>query len=230
MARLWQKPIYPLKSKSGKNIVIDVTTSVSLGLPPHQVVKKELIPFLKRKDSVERILDFGAGALRHTLPLLKAGFQVCVVEFEDTFKNPISEKALKEARKNANFSTLIWPHQFLKDKRKFDVALLCFVLQTMPIPSERITVLRYIYKKLRSDGCLFYTSRYGQISEPMKQHRTNDGFYMWPNRKCHSFYREFTTEETHKMTERLKFHRLRSFSKRGTEQIFLYGKGKGTWI
>src|SRR6266576_2755604 len=45
---IWEKPIYRLRSKRRKEIVIDVTSSVSPGLAPNKVIV-ELIKFLKEK-------------------------------------------------------------------------------------------------------------------------------------------------------------------------------------
>ncbi len=225
----WKSPIYILKTRFGKRIEIDVTTSISASIPPHKVIKDEVIPFLKRRGDVRTIIDFGAGALRHTIPLLKAGYEVCAVEFDEAFKRPVCSKALKKVSRNKNFTKLIWPRDFIRDRRKFDAALLSFVLQTMPIHSERKQVLKYIYKKLNRDSCLIYLSRYGQITKNMKKHRIKDGYYMWPERTHHSFYREFTAEETHLLIESFKFHRIRSLSNRGTEQVTVYGKGDCIW-
>jgi hypothetical protein len=228
MATLWVKPVYKLQNKNGKAIVIDVTKSVSAGLPPNKLIK-ELIPFFKSR-KVERIVDFGAGALRHCFPLLKAGFQICAVEFEEQFSKPFCQDALNKARKDPNFSTLIWPKDFKADNRKFDAAILSYVLQTMPIADERELVLRLLYKKLRDDSYLLYMSRFNQMDGTSSGHRVEDGYYKKPDEESHSFYREFSTEETHKYFNAKKFKRLRSLSKRGTDQIFLYAKGKATWI
>jgi hypothetical protein len=228
MARLWLKPLYELTAKSGKKVIIDVTSSVSPGLPPNKTIA-DVATFLK-KQKAERILDFGAGALRHTFPLLDAGFQVCAVEFEECFGRPICGKALKQAQTHANFSTLIYPKDFLRDNRKFDAALVCYVLQTMPVPAERKTVLKSIYKKLKAESYLLYMSRYGQLDGTSSAHRVTDGFYKWPDREQHSFYREFTTEETHDFMKSFHLKRVKSLSERGTDQIFLYGKGGATWI
>ena len=91
-------------------------------------------------------------------------------------------------------------------------------------------MLKSLNKKLRNDGYVLYLSRYGQITREMEKNRIGDGYYMWPTRDVHSFYREFTTEETHNMMERRKFQSLRNWSARGTEQVLLYGKGSSTWI
>jgi len=228
MPKLWLKPLYELTAKNGKKIIIDVTSSVAPGLPPNKVVA-DLIPIF-RKRKVQRILDFGAGALRHALPLVKAGFQVCAVEFEECFARPACSKALSEATSHPNFTTLIYPKDFIKDTRRFDAALLCYVLQTMPLREERQSVLKYIYKKLREDSYLLYMSRFNQMQGITGAHKVTDGYYKWPEREHHSFYREFTTEQTHQLMEAFKFKRIRSLSERGTDQIHLYVKGSATWI
>src|SRR5437588_7511966 len=108
MAKTWGSPIYALKSTTGKEIKIDVTTSVSPGLPPHGVLTKTFIPFLQQR-KVDSVLDFGVGSLRHSLPLLEAGFNVCAVEFEECFGRPYCSAYLQEALKYPNFSALVWP-------------------------------------------------------------------------------------------------------------------------
>jgi hypothetical protein len=159
--QLWALPYYHFKDHKGKKRIVDVTSSVSPGLPPNQVTT-ELIELFSRK-GVQQIVDFGAGALRHTLPFLQAGFQVCAVEFEEAFRRKEASEALIKAQSNPNFSSLIWPKDFKKDKRRFDAALLFYVLQTMPIHSERRTVIKYLYQKLKTDAYLFYMSRYNQV-------------------------------------------------------------------
>jgi hypothetical protein len=225
---VWDSPIYRLSAKNGKQVVIDVTSSVSAGLEPHKIIADVAKVF--RKQRVETILDFGAGALRHTLPLLTAGFQVCAVEFEEQYKRPTCATAVAKARRYANFCSLIWPKDFLRDKRKFDAALLCFVIQTMPIKSERESVIEMLHGKLRNDSYLLWMARYGQTDGIPKEQELRDGYYMYPDRDEHSFYAELSTETTHKLMEHHDFHRVRSLGERGTDQVFLYGKGRSTWI
>ncbi len=74
MKNLWQSPLYTLTAKNGKKVVIDVTSAVSAGLGPNRAIN-QVIKFFKDK-GVKSVVDFGAGALRHTLPLLEAGFTV----------------------------------------------------------------------------------------------------------------------------------------------------------
>lgn len=228
MPKYWTIPYYELTAESGNKVRIDVTSSVSAGLDPSGVVVDKLIPFLVSR-GVERVLDFGAGALRHTFPLLDAGFQVCAVEFEKGFTRPMARKALDKAKRHHNFSAMVWPDQFIAEKRKFDAAILAFVIQIMPIPKERIAVIRHIHKKLNRDAYLFYAARFGQILDSDQSHMVSDGFYRWPKREAHSFYREFTTEQTHEMFEKQGYSRIRNLSERGTQQMFVYSKGKATW-
>jgi hypothetical protein len=225
---MWHKPFYTLRSHSGKNVAIDVTSSVSAGLPPNKAIAGVTADFFAKK-KVRRIVDFGAGALRHVLPLLDAGFEVCAVEFEEQFHRPSCSEALALAKASPNFSALIWPKDFKNDNRRFDAALLCYVLQTMPLPEERNHVLKLIYKKLRDDSYLLWMSRYNQLDDVTRSQRVSDGYYKNLKRQYHSFYREFKTEETHAMMDARKFRRIKSLSERGTDQIFLYGKGRAIW-
>jgi SAM-dependent methyltransferase len=229
VSNTWESPIYRYRDRKGKDIWIDVTTSVSPGLPPKKVLRDTMIPFFEER-GVESVLDFGAGALRHTFPLLEAGFQVCAVEFEEAFNRPACRQALDQALEYSNFSALVWPKEFIGDRRKFDAAMLNYVLQVMPEPRERDLVLRTIYRKLKRHAYVLYMSRWNQVGDAAKRNRISDGYYMWPSRRYHSFYREFTTEATHRMMQGTRFTRIRSLSERGTDQVFVYAKGRATWI
>ncbi len=229
MPPVWESPLYSLTAKSGKKIIVDVTSSVSAGLPPNGAISETMIPLFEKK-KVRRILDFGAGALRHTLPLLRARFEVCAVEFELQFTRPACQAARTRAQLDANFSALIWPHQFKADGRKFDAALLCYVLQIMPKPKERELVLQLVGKKLRRDAYVLWMSRFGQLHGIPRTHEVGDGFYKWEDREHQVFYREFSTEETHTMLKTVGFTLLRNLSERGTDQVLLYGRGSSTWI
>lgn len=229
MARKWESPLYKLRAATGKEIVVDVTTSVNPGLRPHRVLKDRIIPWFRTR-GVRSVLDFGAGALRHTFPLLRAGFEVCAVEFEQTFARPVCAAKRARAEKNANFSALVWPDEFLADRRRFDAALVCYVLQVMPKPDERRLALKEIAKRLRGEGYFLYMSRFGQITPEDRKHRVEDGYYRWPDRDEHSFYREFSLDETAQLFDPHGFTRIKPLSERGTEQVLFYTRGKGSWI
>jgi 2-polyprenyl-3-methyl-5-hydroxy-6-metoxy-1,4-benzoquinol methylase len=224
----WDKPIYKFHNGSGENIIIDVTTSVSPGLPANHVFVEKVIPFLKA-NNVYKVLDFGAGSLRHTISLLNAGFEVGAVDFMAGFNRTICKDALARIRSNERFCLLEWPRKYIGNshifKSKFDAALLIYVLQTIPKPSERKDVLHYIFRKLKRNKYLFYCSRINQLDENTKKYPISDGYYMYPKREHHSFYREFTTGDTHLFMDKCNFRRIKSFSERGTDQMFLYIKG-----
>jgi SAM-dependent methyltransferase len=227
MAKRWATPIYTFTRWTGKPVVIDVTTSISSGLEAHRIVQSEFIPRL-RKLQAQSVLDFGAGALRHVFPLLRARFKVCAVEFEEAFKKPVAAKALKDAEKSNNFRKLIWPRDFVSNNDKFDACLLSFVLQTMPMPKERQHVIKAISDRVRTGGLLLYLSRYNQIDDAVRRSRISDGYFHWPDREIHSFYREFSTRETHEMMEKHNFGFVRNLSGGGKEQVLLYEKRAST--
>lgn len=222
MAEVWQTPFYELTDESGKNIIIDVTLSADPRLPCNNVITS--LVALLREEGVKRIIDFGAGGLRHALPLLHAGFEVCAVEFEETFIRPICAKYLSAAEVDPRFS-LIHPRDFIQDCRKFDAALLCYVVQIMPVEQERKLALKQLYRKLREDGYLLYMSKFvNRFDEMPAKHKVSDGFYTLPDHQHHSFYREFTAEETHKTMNEFGFRLSRSLKEVRTDQIFLYTK------
>lgn len=226
---MWETPFYKLKTVSGKYIWIDVTNSVSASAPTKNTITK-IIPILQ-KHKVQTVLDFGAGALRNTLPLLEAGFQVCAVEFEKQFEKPQCNKALLIAQKNPNFMKLTFPNDFLKDKRKFDSVFLCFVLQVMPKAEERKKLIGLLETKMKGSSILVYMSQYGQFStNEINQYGLGDGVYRGKNRNFHTFYTEFPAEDTHSYFKKKNLERFKSLSERGTDQIYLYTKGDSKWI
>jgi hypothetical protein len=230
MAKTWRTPFYKLETPLGKPVVINVTRSVSAGLPPTKVLTEKIIPLFQARN-VRRIVDFGSGALRHAIPLLEEGFTVCAVDFEAGYQRPATADALKKARSYGNFCELVWPQDFIKDRSRWDAALLCYVLQTMPVPQERELLLKILKTKLVNDAYVFYTSRYNQVAGTITNaQRVSDGYFMYPKHTEHSFYREFRTDETHAMMKRFGFEHIRSLSERGTDQMFLYAKGNAFWI
>jgi hypothetical protein len=226
----WHTPVYKYHNGQGEDILIDVTTSVSPGLPPSHVLIDRVIPIFK-KYNVDKVLDFGAGSLRHTVPLLKAGFTVGAVDFKEGYSREICKGRLGKICKNDRFCLLEWPHTYCGNrdvfKGKFDAALLVYVLQTMPEPKERNDALRYISLKLKKQQVfLFYCARFNQLNDQNRRYPVSDGYCMYPKRKYHSFYREFTTPATHAFMADYKFRRILSLSERGTDQMFLYFMGK----
>ena len=227
-AKLWKTPYYNLTSRTNEDIRIDVTASVSAGLTPNASLL-EFINFFHEK-RIEKILDFGGGALRHTIPLLEEGFQVVVVEFDQQYERSKSKRQLEIAKEYPNFTKLVFPQDFRRDSYKYDLVLLLYVIQTMPIPSERNTLIRLLTQKMKSESYLLYMSRYGQVKDLPIDREISDGFFMNPTHKNKTFYRDFSAPETDEMFKKHKLKRIKTISKRGTDQIFLYSKGDNKWI
>lgn len=234
---LWDGSLYRATTRSGKVITIDVTLSVNTNLGPNQAIY-DVIKFFKRKN-VKRVLDFGAGALRHTFPLLEEGFQVCAVDFAEQYAQTETKRVCREKRSEAeddpNFSALVYPKKFIGDRRSFDAALVCFTFQGMPISHERTKALALIHKKLVDRGYLVWMSRYDAAELP-EGHRVLDGHYKTPTGSTnYSFYREWKTEEIHELLRqvgwRRSFHHIRSLGQGRRDQLFVYSKKREeTWI
>ncbi len=226
--RMWQNPIYRLKTNEGVYIFVDVTTSCCPGLGPNMVIWK-IAEFFKSKGVVS-ILDFGAGALRHTFPLLDMGFQVCAVEFKEQFERKACRLALNKAKKSPDFSALIFPDEFIKSKHKFDAALLTFVITTMPRADERRKLLKFLKKRLKANSFIFWMSQYGKYEQIKRlENQVKDGWYLHPERKNHSFYTEFNNSKIDDMLNRIGYRRIHVFSQRGNDQFRLYSRGAGKW-
>jgi hypothetical protein len=237
VSRLWNTPLYQLTTKSGKGIIVDVTLSVNPALGPNKAIT-EVVDFFVRK-KVKKVIDFGAGALRHTLPLLKAGIQVCAVDFEEQYVNCDSKRVCcakrQDAERDPNFSALVYPRDFMDDERTFDAALLCYTLQGMPLVKERQRVLALLYKKLADRSYLVWMSRFGDAKGLPEVQCVEDGHYKFPVGERHSFYREYTNEVIHRMMLeigwRKRFHHIRSLGQGGRDQLFVYAKRKeDKWI
>jgi SAM-dependent methyltransferase len=169
-----------------------------------------------------RILDFGAGALRHSLPLLRAGFEVTVVEYENAFKRPVAAKKRAAAKRFNHFAGLVWPHDFIRSKEKYDVVLLVFVLQTVPEKSERNRILYEIAKKLDPDGPrrIYYASRFGDKTEADKAHAYRDGWIRKLDNEHQTFYTEWSPAETESLMKKQKFERTSGYS--GASQSYIF--------
>jgi SAM-dependent methyltransferase len=102
-----------------------------------------------------RILDFGAGKLRHTVPLLELGHQVTAVDYRDLFDRPSDQvkENLAIAKTHGNrFGQLVYPSDFVAlNDRQFDLVLLINVLNIMPDPLERLFVIEHCGKRLRAN-------------------------------------------------------------------------------
>ena len=219
--KVWKSPFYRGTTKGSKKFTVDVTQSISAGLSGNAGLVEHLVPWMKER-GFTRILDFGAGALRHTLPLLDQGFEVTAVEFKEAFSRPKANKNLEIARTKDGFSELIWPKDFINSSQRFDVILLIFVLQVVPNKSDRERILDEIRKKLDKNGPkrLYYASRFGEGSRLKDEDKFRDGWILGFKNLTQSFYTEWNAATTHKMMRRKHFIPAGNYS--GASQPFIY--------
>ncbi len=152
---MWESPIYRFNVDAGthdgdrlyKQVVIDVTGSAPSFDAPGKTLGRALTVAIAEAAAPKRavILDFGAGKLRNALHLLDKGFRVCAVEYEQLFADSEqASNALGRAEKyRARFSKLVFPHQFVRSRARFDFVLLINVLNIMPVPVERLVACNH---------------------------------------------------------------------------------------
>lgn len=213
---MWKDSIYKFRipwgvNKHGlgqlKEVVFDVTLSAPrFGVPEKDadIVKHVFNPVL---DLVGRnkplsILDVGAGKLRFTLYFLKKGYKVCAVEYENLKKRSKQmQKNLAKAKEyGERFLSLTYPLEFIASKDKtYDLALLINVINTMPVPYERLLLLEQCYRKLKAKGYLLCCTWFGQRSFTDSfdddVNLIGDGYYMGEETKHKSFAIEYKSVE-----------------------------------
>ncbi len=238
---MWESSVYKLNQPVGKDdddnyvykqIVIDVIRSA----PSFAAPGKALIGALEntlaaaKVEADDTILDFGAGKLRNTIYLLKKGFRVCAVEFADQFKHSVpARENLKRAKSEFadRFSTLVYPHEFIGSEQSYKLVLLINVINIMPIPSERLFVLKLCHERLSQDGCLLWYTQRGDAKyrERLKdRYKIGDGFYVGRKAKYKTFYREYTASEIDALLAQAGFDFDRSIEATWRNQSLLYRK------
>ena len=218
---VWENPIYRGKDKSGKNFTIDVTQSISAGLSANSNLVEHLVPWMKER-GFTRILDFGAGALRHTVALLEKGMVISAVEYKEAFSRPKAKINMEKARKYDGFTELVWPEDFIKSTRKYDVILLTFVLQVVPVKKDRGRIIGELIKKFDRNGPkrLYYASRHGVSRSLKDEDKYNDGWIQGYRNSTQTFYTEWGAAETHEMMEKYKLMHAGNYG--ASSQPFIY--------
>lgn len=238
---MWESSIYKLNQLVGtdedgnhvyKQIVIDVTRSA----PSFPRPGKALTGALKHTLTAAKvgwgdtILDFGAGKLRNTIYLLKQGYRVCAVEFADQFKHskPASNNlALARTKFADRFSTLVYPHDFIGSEHHYKLTLLINVMNIVPIPSERLLILKLCHERLAEDGCLLWYTQRGDAKYRKRlndQYKIGDGVYIGRTTKYKTFYREYTVNEIDALLAQAGFQYDRKIEATWRNQSRLYRK------
>ena len=237
-SNIWISPIYRFRLFDGrskgryryKEIVVDVTGSAPSEDKPGKLlsgVLNEAIEEVKLRGE-DSIVDFGAGKLRNSHYLMKKGFRVYAVEFQQLAgKTPQAKALWATARKfSKKFKPIIFPHEFADEpEQTSDLALIINTLSIMPVPAERLLVLRYLHKSLRNDGHLLWYGLKGDEDQTNRCHpsaRLGDGYYTGTTQKLKKFWREYSVDEINEMMQGAGFYYVRSFDTQGNSQARLY--------
>jgi hypothetical protein len=226
MAKRFETPFYNVTTQGGKQLRVDVTNSISAGLDANAGLIDHLTSWMKAT-KCKRVLDFGAGALRHSIPLLRKGFEVVAVEYPNAYDRPKAAEYRAQAEKFDTFTELLWPDQFLKCTHRFDVVLLVYVLQVVPVKKDREAILDGVASRLDKNGPrrLYYASRTGEGRGLPDENRYNDGWVRGKGPNDHTFYTEWSAPDTDAMFKKSGFNRVGTYT--GAQQGFIYGHGSG---
>ena len=108
--------------------------------------------------SPRSIIEYGAGNLRNVRFLLQKGHRVSVVELLPTIERYRDEYA-EFRRKGGVVFTWETSNFRSTSPRKFDIALITFVLETICRPSERRGLLEHCRRSLKKSGVLVLSVR-----------------------------------------------------------------------
>lgn len=225
---MWQEPYY--ECPVGESIfTVDVTKSSPSRLKAIRIMDELIVDLNNMK--AKRILDFGAGKLRNTIPLLKEGFQVYACEYQRQFEHySKSIEMLEATRKYRNFKTLIYPHEFRSSTVEFDAILLIYVMNIIPDPDHRKLILESCAQRLKQNGRLLWvTPGYDTHMNRrcIDKYEYEDGHILNVRGTHQTFYAEFRVVQIDDMVLRpelgFKFEKRYEF---GKNRARLYSKSK----
>jgi SAM-dependent methyltransferase len=194
-----------------KEVVFDVTGSApSFESPGKRLggALKKLIALFPNQKAI-RVLDLGAGKLRNTVHILKErpSSHVWVVEYESLRETSAQARTFYKAATGfkSRFHDMSFPHNFVQNSEAFDLILLINVISVMPIPEERLFLLKYCFDRLVPGGRLFWYSQHGEPDYAIGGDRCNDktrcgdGFHIGGKKYEKTFFREFGVNEIDEM-------------------------------
>lgn len=191
----WNDPYFKYKLPK-RGIVIDVTASIPRFENEIDGLSDVVAEFDKRK--FNKVCDFGAGKLRNCLYLLKKGFKVWAVEFEEAFDTPIAQKRREKALGYKGFFELKYPKEFLNFSEMFDAVIIVNVVNIVPEERHRKKILNECADRLKSGGLLLWMTQYGEPNyKPgaTNRLRLNDGWCYNLHLKYQTFNRDYTPEQ-----------------------------------
>lgn len=163
---------------------------------PSPILRKARVVALLEHHRGADVVEVGAGCLRNARYLLGLGFRVTVLEVRG-----IEERFPEAYRSFSRRGGTLLLADYVPDtgrfsyskrlpKGSFDLGVLTFVIETIPLQSERVRLLKMIGEALRPGGSLLLSARGPSdlVTATAKGTRAGDGF-ITPNR---TFARAFT--------------------------------------
>ena len=233
---IWDSPITIYKKITGlgdeSEIIIDVTWSA---IPTRPQPAPALLDTLRDTISLInngkpiKILDFGAGKLRHTVKLLEKDHTVTAVEYNSLFHNPTKqvEDFLKTARSyGKKFGKVTYPVDLIKLNKKHDLVLLVNIINIIPDPLERLFVLTQSNEKLSNNKYLLWFTQYGDLDQrnTASDYITDGGCAQ--SRSRSTFYTECNRETIDILMGLCGFSRIENSFNSGKNQAWLYKKNE----
>jgi hypothetical protein len=204
---VWKSPLYIFKITAGLDttddleILVDVTwSSKPTRAQMSPALEKSLRATIKHLGKQKlKILDFGAGKLRHTIPLLEKGHSVDAVDYRSLYEKPSHEikKNLEKVSGFKNkFSQLIYPADFAKSTDQYELILMANVLNIMPEPLERYFVLQKCNQYLSNGGHLLWFCQHGDVDQlnSIKNLKITDGGCT-SKKGRKTFYKDYRSRE-----------------------------------
>jgi hypothetical protein len=193
-----------------KEVAIDVTGSAPVFPSPGSKLGDVLKMLLVGYASARRlkVLDLGAGKLRNTIHPLRhrSNIHVWAVEYESLrLSSDQAHENYLQAQRFSRFHDVAFPHQFINSNETFDIILVINVIGIMPVPAERLLLLKYCFDRLKPNGELLWYSQHGEPDYAVGGARCNDrtrcgdGFYIGGNKYEKTFFREFDDYEVDEM-------------------------------
>lgn len=176
--------------------------------PSCSIAPQSLTPFIRelRDQGGLRVADVGAGRLRATRPLLRAGFQVWIVE------TPLQLERTKELVEGAqhrypNLQPPLTERDFCCSSLKLDGVTTICVLHTIPEKWIRCRLLRAIRRNMKPGAKLlidvpFDLPYYRGPGRTVTKYR--DG-YLMGGKEVHTFFKEFSESELVTFVKRCGF-------------------------
>ena len=174
---------------------------------PAPILKHRRVTALLAAHANGRVIELGAGCLRNALYLQRREFRTTVLEIRG-IENRFPE-AYAAFRRMSGKIVYAFPH-----RRRFEIALATFVIETICDPSLRHSILAAVAGVLVDEGALILSARgpADLVTARAKGVRCSDG-YLTPN--C-SFARSYTKRQLVHLLVTAGFSEFDFLHKKGT--------------